>query len=158
MARDANAGTDIVCSLPAHLPPLSNADMSLFYIAFIKRYTTNNPCRIGKSGKPDCMMELEFQLMSLVITKATLQQVMEVGIPFITSRIKQWRARSRSNRHLENAREEPGGPQLGASSAHNRYVEESHLAPYNSTIEGKHIFVYFVPVCRGDIMYGVLRC
>lgn len=80
------------------------------------------------------MVELENQLMSLVITKATIGQVMEIGVPFITSRLKQWRAHSKSQ-----ASPSPGTVENGVisktSSARNRYVSESKLAPYESTIE-----------------------
>lgn len=78
------------------------------------------------------MVELEFQLMSIVITKTTLGQVTEVGMPFITSRVKQYLARRRS------PTTPPGtiGTQSGnVSSAHNRYVTESHLGAYTTTME-----------------------
>jgi len=57
---------------------------SLFYIAFIKPYTPDNPCVINPTdGKPDCFLELRYMLSSIVITKATLEHFIELGIPIL---------------------------------------------------------------------------
>lgn len=103
-----------------------------------------------------CMRELETQMVSLVLTKATLGQVMEIALPWITSRVKQWQARwrSRKSRALPAARARSGADSHDASaeasdsssqcskhdelvvcSARNRYVYESKLGKYHSTME-----------------------
>lgn len=111
--------------------------VSLFYIAFVKPYTPNDPCHAGwDDDQPDCMAELESTLVSLVLTKATVQQLLEVGIPFITVRIKQWRQRN----SFATMREERLLSERPELSGHvpdedNRFVVESKLAPYRSTIE-----------------------
>lgn len=65
--------------------------VSLYYVAFIKPFTSNDPCLVNpETGAIDCMYELETLLTSLVITKATVQQVMEVGVPFVTFYISSW--------------------------------------------------------------------
>lgn len=77
------------------------------------------------------MVELETQLMSLLITKATIGQVTELGIPFVASKMKQWSSRRRSRTStMTNDRAHPN-----ASMARNRYVAEAHLGAYTSTIE-----------------------
>lgn len=78
------------------------------------------------------MVELEFQLMSLVITKATIGQVTELGIPFVTSRVKQYLSRRRSPASLPASVDTQAA---NASSAHNRYVTEAHLSAYTTTME-----------------------
>lgn len=56
--------------------------ISSFYVAFVKPFTPSDPCIItAASDQPDCMAELESLLTALVITKATLQQAIELGIP-----------------------------------------------------------------------------
>lgn len=112
---------------------------SLLYIAFIK---PRSSCRNGYySNKPDCMVELESQMMSLVITKATIQQLMEIGIPFIVSRVKQFLAVRKAGKvnsatPLSPGTEQGDGGELAfASTPNNQYVIESKLAPYQSTIE-----------------------
>lgn len=77
------------------------------------------------------MVELETQLMSLVITKATIGQITELGIPFVTSKVKQWssRRRSRANTTTDDK------AHANASTARNRYVTEAHLGAYTTTIE-----------------------
>jgi hypothetical protein len=64
--------------------------LALFYIAFVKPHTAWDPCIFGTDGvTPDCMLELEAQVSSIVITKATTEQFMEICVPaisvFITS-------------------------------------------------------------------------
>lgn len=116
-----------------HEPMYINwTDISLYYIAFVMPQLSNNTCRPGFLGDgPDCMVELEFQMMSLVITKATIGQITEIGIPFVTSRVKLWLSRRRSANIEELAR----GTQTGFSSSHNRYVKEAHLGSYTTTMQ-----------------------
>lgn len=68
--------------------------ISLFYIAFVKPYNTDDPCEISPlDGSPDCMLELSTMVATLVITKATIQQLMELGIPIsfiVLKRIVLW--------------------------------------------------------------------
>lgn len=107
----------------------------MLYIAFIRPFL-HNTCRPGYfDNAPDCMVELEIQLMSLVITKATIGQVMELGVPFVTSRIRQWRARSKSKTMPAETDQEAKKPGLNTSSGDNKYVSESKLAPYDSTLD-----------------------
>lgn len=116
---------------------------SLFFIAFVKPMFkgSNNPrsCRVGHTGTtPDCLVELETQMMSLVITKATIQQLLEVGIPFLTSRLKQYLAQRENRQDANNEDISNGGAEKElafASDAMNRYVKESKLPAYQSTIE-----------------------
>jgi hypothetical protein len=112
---------------------------SLLYIAFAKPASS---CRPGYfDSKPNCMVELESQMMSLVITKATIQQLLEVGVPFIMSRVKQYFSARKGGRvddgelvtSSETAPAEQALP--FASGGNNRYVAESKLPPYLSTIE-----------------------
>ena len=60
----------------------------------MKPYTPSDSCELSPiDGKPNCMHELGTQLGALVITKATIQQLIEVGIPFATmiaKFVKQW--------------------------------------------------------------------
>lgn len=73
--------------------------ISLLYIAFVKPFTPGDAClRRPKSGEIDCMYELESQFSSLVITRATVQQILEVGLPFIVLRIRNFRRRRQSER------------------------------------------------------------
>lgn len=65
-------------------------------------------------------------MMSLVITKATIQQILEVGVPFISTRIKQQLAKWNAS---------PDKSRAHASTADNRYVLESKLVPYDSTVD-----------------------
>lgn len=80
------------------------------------------------------MMELEAQMTSLVVTKATIQQILEVGLPFVTTRCMQWFAQhdaspgGKANRERSNLA-------FTSSPAQNRYVLESKLVPYDSTVD-----------------------
>jgi Calcium-activated chloride channel len=74
---------------------------SLFYIAFVKPYTPSDPCTPRYAGilddaipVPDCMAELETQLVSLLLTKATVQQLVEVGVPLVNVFLKNRQQRS----------------------------------------------------------------
>lgn len=89
---------------------------SLFYIAFVKPFTHMDPCVVGMDGKtPDCLSELETQLAALIIIKSTVQQALEISVPFIRTR--------------ENI------------TSKNYY--ESKLIKYNSTIEDYSELVIF---------------
>lgn len=86
------------------------------------------------------MAELETQLTSLVITKATIQQLMEVGVPFITFRIKLWLQKREQRQLIEEIDDQQRVRLLAAGATiddadRKRSVEESHMAPYTSTIE-----------------------
>lgn len=87
------------------------------------------------------MYELESQLRSLVITRSTIGQFLEIGVPFIMSRYKQWRARRNSMQqaYVQTSdgivTESRLGKGVHASSGDNRYVAESKLGRYDSTME-----------------------
>lgn len=110
--------------------------VSLFYIAFLRPYV-DKKCTVGFSGTNDCMRELESQLLSLVVTRATIGQAMELVIPFLWSRAQQWRAQRKSDAVMISAVPSESNTALRelASSAHNRYVQESKLAVYDSTMD-----------------------
>lgn len=64
----------------------TNTDyLSLFYIAFAKPFLPNDPCILNDTGRADCMLELQTQLMSIVIAKATIEQVIELAVPNLLS-------------------------------------------------------------------------
>lgn len=102
---------------------------SLLYIAFIKPSQT---CTNGS-----CFDELESQMISLVISKATIQQVLEIGLPFVVSRLKQFMA-ARKGRKVTAGDENSSETSClkFASSGGNQFVAEAKLPPYASTIEG----------------------
>lgn len=119
--------------------------ISLFYIAFLRPYV-GEQCTVGFTGVNDCMKELESQLMSLVVTRSTIGQVAELIIPFLTSRFGQWQSRRRSNACRSNSGSPSSPSGLGCnadkadenpvvSSGHNKYVQESKLAIYESTMD-----------------------
>lgn len=88
------------------------------------------------------MFELETQLLSLMLTKATIGQVMELGVPFLTSRFKQWRAQRHPRKTKQKTDESDCSKSIVRedlhryiSSGHNRYVWESKLSRYESTME-----------------------
>jgi hypothetical protein len=113
---------------------------SLYWIAFAKPHLTDpkKMCRPGYYGtQPDCMVELELQMMSLVISKASIQQFLEIALPWMTSTLKQIFSRRNNRRSDESSTESPSRHAAldFASSGNNRYVSESKLMPYNSTIE-----------------------
>lgn len=85
------------------------------------------------------MLELETQLTSLVITKATVQQFMELAVPFITFRVKRWLQKLEHRQLLEEIDEDERTRLLAAGATidladRKRSVEESQMAPYPSTI------------------------
>ncbi|CAN8073085.1 unnamed protein product [Agarophyton chilense] len=103
--------------------------ISLFYIAFVRKYLEKT-CAVGKVGS-DCMRELENQMLSLVLTKATIGQVMEIGVPWVMSTVGQVRARARARKERQRGRRGGG---VGGTD-YNRYVAESKLSKYHSTME-----------------------
>ncbi|KAI0566941.1 Anoctamin [Gracilaria domingensis] len=114
--------------------------ISLFYIAFVKPFTPSDPCIIGPfSSEPDCMHELQTQLTSLIITKATIQQLLELGIPFIIYQVNRWFKR-KVEEHQEERMTEEERQRLLAEGATLRAVEDDpaiaqlNKAPYVSTI------------------------
>lgn len=115
--------------------------VSLFYIAFVRPYfrgmCTAGFTRVGDS--PSCMAELSSQVMSLMITRATLGQFMELIMPFIISCFKRVSSRWRSRRHPSTTTtpEEARTPNSTspATGVENRYVQESKLSEYESTLD-----------------------
>lgn len=101
---------------------------SLLYIAFIK---SSQACTNGS-----CFDELESQMISLVISKATIQQILEIGLPYVLSRLKQYMA-ARKGRRLTAGDDNSSGESClhFASSGGNQYVAEAKLPSYASTIE-----------------------
>lgn len=63
--------------------------VTLFYIAFAKPFLPNDPCMVNYAGTSDCMLELQTQLTSVVVTKATVEQVLELLVPNLLSFILQ---------------------------------------------------------------------
>lgn len=114
---------------------------SLFYIAFVKPFTPDDGCALNPlDHKPDCMLDLQVQLMSLVITKATIQQLLELGIPtiiIVVKRLRMWilsrRARADGTASLQQSL------LSSASSAEDEEevddLEESKLPTYESSTE-----------------------
>lgn len=115
--------------------------LSLFYLAFVKPFTSNDPCILNQvSGKSDCMYELQQQLTSLFITKAIIQQFQELGLPYIRSYINKWIYKIRayfsqmdsedvqgSIRLLTNVEEENGEYDVTG-------IEECYKRPYKCTM------------------------
>lgn len=78
--------------------------LSLFYIAFVKPFTSaKNPCLINSVGEIDCMLELRIQLMSVLITKATIEQIIEVIMPNFLSFILRHYTKSNKSRELRES-------------------------------------------------------
>lgn len=99
--------------------------MSLFYIAFVSRLRkSDNICRLRLNNvsnklEPDCMRELEMQMLSLMITKSIIQQILEVGVPFVTNLVSKRASKSRKQ---------------GDSTSSSRYIQELKLPSYPSTV------------------------
>jgi Calcium-activated chloride channel len=116
---------------------------SLFYIAFVKPFTPTDPCTpryaaiLGDAiPVPDCMAELETQLITLLLTKATVQQIIEVGIPFVAVAMKKWQLRETQrsmNEELTDAERmqltSAGGV---ADDENDKSLAQSKLAKYRS--------------------------
>ncbi len=68
------------------------------------------------------MRELEAQMLSLLLTKTVIQQVLEVGVPLLTHHLTVWRRNRKS---------------VGAapSASTSRYVEETKLPSYATTVQ-----------------------
>lgn len=104
-------------------------DISLFYIAFVKPYLSTNVCIDGYLGTgPDCMVELETQMMSLVLTKATIGQITEVAGPLISCSFAHWRA----NRQLSAETDLDTNEE---TKLMRQSEMETHLGVYESTID-----------------------
>lgn len=105
--------------------------ISLLYIAFVKPFNSADTC-----ANDSCMGELSTMMTSLVITKATVQQVLEIGVPYVRFRIKKWY----EQREATRAASEPSQP-LAASFAgalqpdEVAIVEEMTRAPYKTTVD-----------------------
>lgn len=92
-------------------------------------------------GNLDCMYELRTMVASLVITKATIQQVMELGIPtliIVVNRLYLWYAwwrtgepaNSKLRRALLERSEENSGKSNDAED-----IKESKLNTFDNTVE-----------------------
>lgn len=113
---------------------------SLFYIALVKPYTDNQPCKTNfLDGKSDCIQELRDMVSSIVITKATLDQLLELVIPMIIIAGKrcmllmQW-VISRSEGSSEIRRALIGS----SNSVHNNDaidIKEAGLNTFENTVE-----------------------
>lgn len=87
---------------------------------------------ITQKLEPDCMGELESQLLSLMITKATIQQLVEVGMPLLVSFYRRWRMR-RSTLHRNDTSIDFENSTTGTDIS--RYFRESQMPSYHSTVE-----------------------
>lgn len=107
---------------------------SLFYIAFVKPYTPDDACLVGSDGvTPDCMMELQSQIIGMVLTKATVMQLVEVGIPFLIGRIQLWMQREAQESYDENASESEQLVTQNLSAEDKKHMKESKLPAYVDT-------------------------
>eukprot|EP00746_Dinoflagellata_sp_MGD_P135623 gnl/MRDRNA2_/MRDRNA2_69672_c0_seq1.p1 gnl/MRDRNA2_/MRDRNA2_69672_c0~~gnl/MRDRNA2_/MRDRNA2_69672_c0_seq1.p1 ORF type:complete len:727 (+),score=108.48 gnl/MRDRNA2_/MRDRNA2_69672_c0_seq1:100-2280(+) len=72
-----------------------NSYISLYYIAFFKYHSTlfGTPmtCILGPSGQSDCMLDLSQQLGIFIILRLTLQNAIEIGVPYLTMMWRIWR-------------------------------------------------------------------
>lgn len=117
--------------------------VSLFYIAFVRPWVGDGEesCAVSSvTGLPDCTVELEAQLLSMIITKTTVQQALEILLPwlmtFVQHQLGRWRA-YRARRKSASAAA-AGDVEEGAAnptSRFSRYVRESMLPPFSTTIE-----------------------
>lgn len=86
------------------------------------------------------MYELQTQLTSLLITKATIQQLMELGVPSLMFRINRYLSRWKTENQEEEMSEEEREQLLaeGATLDHiedNPVVKQLNMTPFKSTIE-----------------------
>lgn len=86
------------------------------------------------------MLELGTLLTSLLITKATVQQFMEVGMPFIKLRVTRWLKRREHREHVEEMDTIQRIQLLAAGATIDDadtqdLVEELRMPPYRSTVE-----------------------
>lgn len=101
---------------------------SLYYLSFIKPYLARETCQPSRTnGPPDCMGELESQLLAVIITKAVVQQIIELSMPFVVGLLQRCIARFKGRNGVSEDN--------NASSAANRYVTEAKLSAYETTIE-----------------------
>ncbi len=113
---------------------------SLLYIAVVKPHTTSQPCEPNVfDGAPDCIQELSGMVSSIVITKATLDQCLELIIPMAIIAIKrgvllvQWViSRSEGTSEMRTAL-------IGSSSSVRNSdasdIKESGLNTFENTVE-----------------------
>lgn len=108
----------------------------------MKPYTSDDPCEINPmDGKLDCMFELRTMVASLVITKATIQQIMELGIPTLIIVVNRlylwyvwWRSGEPENSELRRALLETGddSKEIGSDAED---IKESKLNTFDNTVE-----------------------
>lgn len=72
-----------------------NSYISLYYIAFFKYHSTlfGSPltCISGPTGEPDCLLDLAQQLGIFIVLRLTLQNAIEVGVPYLTMMYRIWK-------------------------------------------------------------------
>lgn len=113
---------------------------SLFYIAFVKPHTSGDPCLVGRDGStPDCMAELQNMLIGMVLIKATVMQVVEVGMPYAMGRFSLHLQREAQESLAEDLSSEEH-ERLVATGAivdedDNKYLNQSNLAPPYQTLD-----------------------
>jgi anoctamin-10 len=105
---------------------------SLLYIGFVKPHTPGDACLVGADGAtPDCMMELRSQLIGIVLTKATVMQLVEVGVPYAAGRLKLWMQRA-ARESFEEGASAAERARVGAAAAgsgdDDKYLNEGRLA------------------------------
>jgi hypothetical protein len=111
-----------------------NSYNTLFYIAFIKKYDDTTGNDTTGCLNDDCLGELRQQLGTIFISLIVINNIIEVLIPYIKTRLAE-----RANR----AEEEPSQLEanVGPSSQQRKFKEptapekEFELEPYNSTFD-----------------------
>lgn len=129
--------------------------VSLFYIAFVRPWVGADDEACAKSSVtdlPDCTVELEAQLLSMIITKTTVQQALEILLPwlmtFVQHQLGRWR--SYRARRASTSAAAAGDVEEGSAnptSRFSRYVRESMLPPFSTTIEDYAEMVCGLTVC-----------
>lgn len=129
--------------------------VSLFYIAFVRPWVGNGEESCAKSsvtGLADCTVELEAQLLSMIITKTTVQQALEILLPwlmtFVQHQLGRWRAyrARRASASAATAGDVEEGTAI-PTSRFSRYVRESCMPPFSTTIEDYAEMVCWFVVC-----------
>eukprot|EP00183_Erythrolobus_madagascarensis_P007359 CAMPEP_0185845522 /NCGR_PEP_ID=MMETSP1354-20130828/1473_1 /TAXON_ID=708628 /ORGANISM="Erythrolobus madagascarensis, Strain CCMP3276" /LENGTH=814 /DNA_ID=CAMNT_0028545509 /DNA_START=78 /DNA_END=2522 /DNA_ORIENTATION=+ len=102
---------------------------SLFYLAFFKPFIVRveNRCSIGwLQENPTCMSDMSFQLLTLLATRVTVSQALEVLIPFLITKLKKILTWFKVRKRVKNSE--------NASTDTSRYYRESNKAPYASVL------------------------
>uniref|UniRef100_A0A7S0ZFM9 Anoctamin transmembrane domain-containing protein n=1 Tax=Timspurckia oligopyrenoides TaxID=708627 RepID=A0A7S0ZFM9_9RHOD len=104
---------------------------SLFYLAFFKPFLSRieNQCTIGwLESTPTCMSDMSFQLLTLLATRVTVSQALEVLIPYLTSKLGVFLTWIKVRRQIKKS------GNANRSTSTSRYYQESNLAPYHSVM------------------------